>query len=77
MNARLRVFLTVVSLIFAGLLAIQLVAALLSPADQPSPAADRQRVVDRPADVQPAPNPPHPPFGRSLMRRTESMAKAG
>jgi hypothetical protein len=64
-------------LLFAGLLAIQLVASLLRLTDQRSPATDRQRVVDRPADAQPAPNPPRTPFGRSLIRRTESMAKAG
>lgn len=63
MNARIRVFLTVVSLILAGLLAIQFVATLLHPAEQPSPSADRQQVVDRPADVLPAPNPPKAPSG--------------
>ena len=77
MNARIRVFLTVVSLVFAGLLAIQFVATLLHPADRLSPSADRQRVVDRPADVLPAPNPPKTPSGRGLIRRAEWIAKTG
>ena len=50
MNARIRVFLTVVSLFFAGLLAIQFAATLLHPADRPDPAGERQRLVDRPTD---------------------------
>ncbi|HEY2870797.1 MAG TPA: hypothetical protein VGJ56_02700 [Reyranella sp.] len=77
MNARIRVFLTVVSLIFAGLLAIQFAATLLHPADQPNPSAERQRVVDQPADVLPAPNPPKTPSGRGLIRRAEGIARAG
>jgi hypothetical protein len=80
-NARIRVFLTVVSLAFAGLLAIQFVAALLHRSDQPNPSADRQRVVDRPADggpadVQPAPNAPRTPAGRSPIRHAQWIAKA-
>ena len=83
MNARIRVFLTVVSLVFAGLLAIQLVATLLYPADHPDPATERQRVVDRPADrgaADPAPaaNPPRTPSGRGLIRHAAQLtAKAG
>jgi hypothetical protein len=81
-NTRIRVFLTVVSLIFAGLLAIQFVATLLHRGDQPNPSADRQRVVDRPADKgpaddQPAPNTPRTPSGRSPIRHAQWVAKAG
>lgn len=76
MNARIRVFLTVVSLVFAGLLAVQFVAALLNRGDQPNPSADRQRVVDHP-DTLPAPNPPHTPSGRSPIRHVQWVAKAG
>ena len=76
-NARIRVFLTAVSLVFAGLLAIQFVATLLHPADRPDPAGERQRVVDRPADVLPAPTPPKTPSGRGLIRRAGWIAKAG
>ena len=77
-NTRIRVFLTVVSLIFAGLLAVQLVAVLLRPADQPNPAANRQQVVGRPADTAPAANPPKTPSGRGLIRHlAQSTAEAG
>ena len=68
MNAGIRVFLTVVSLVFAGMLAIQFVAALLHSTDRPNPASERQRVVDRPEDPAPAPNPPRTPSGRGLIR---------
>ncbi len=69
-------------MIFAGLLAIQFVAALLHGGDQPNASADRQRVVDRPsdggpADGQPAPNPPRTPSGRSPIRHVQCVAKAG
>ena len=76
MNARIRVFLTVVSLFFAGLLAIQLAATLLHRGDPPGPSAERQRVVDRPADPAPAPavNPPRTPSGRGLIRRAAQLA---
>jgi hypothetical protein len=67
-NARIRVFLTVVSLVFAGLLAIQFVATLLHSTDRPNPANERQRAVDRPEDPAPAPNPPRTPPGRGLIR---------
>jgi hypothetical protein len=67
-NARIRVFLTVVSLLFAGLLVIQLASVLLHRGDQPSPSAVRQQVVDRPAEPLPAANPPRTPPGRSLIR---------
>ena len=77
MNARIRVFLTIVSLVFAGLLAIQFVATLLHPADRPDPAGERQRLVDRPGDVLPAPNPPRTPSGRGLIRRANWIAKTG
>ena len=77
MNARIRVFLTVVSLVFAGLLAIQFVATLLHRGDQPNPSAGRQRVVDQPADALPAPNPPRTPSGRSPMRHAPWVANAG
>jgi hypothetical protein len=81
-NARIRVFLTVVSLVFAGLLAIQVVATLLHPADRPDPAGERQRLVDQPtdrgaADPAPAVNPPRTPSGRGLIRRAEWIAKTG
>jgi hypothetical protein len=75
-NTRLRVFLTVVSLIFAGLLVIQVASALLRPGDR-APSADRQQIVDRPADPTAA-NPPRTPPGRSLIRRSAQWAaKAG
>ena len=79
-NTRIRVFLTVVSLIFAGLLAIQFVAPVLHRSDQPNPSADRQRVVDRPmdrapAEIQPAANAPHTPSGRGLIRHAQWIAK--
>jgi hypothetical protein len=73
-STRIRVFLTVVSLIFAGLLAIQFVATLLHPVDPPSPAAARQQVVDRPTDVQSAPSPPRSPSGRGLIRHAAQWA---
>ena len=73
MNARIRIFLTVVSLFFAGLLAIQLAAALLHRGDQPGPSAERQRVVDRPADPAPAVN-PRTPSGRGLIRHAAQLA---
>jgi hypothetical protein len=77
-NPRIRVFLTVVSLIFAGLLAVQIVAVLLHPADQLNPAANRHQVVDRPADPTPAANPPKAPTGRGLIRHAvQSTADAG
>ncbi|HEY4171331.1 MAG TPA: hypothetical protein VGM96_31355 [Reyranella sp.] len=77
MNTHIRVFLTIVSLIFAGLLAIQFVATLLHPADRPNPTAERQRVVDRPADPAPTVDPPRTPSGRGLIRRAKWIAKAG
>jgi len=78
MNTRIRVFLTVVSLIFAGLLAVQLVGVLLRRGDQPNPAAVRQQVVDRPAEALPAASPPRTPPGRSLIRHVARWtAKAG
>jgi hypothetical protein len=76
-KARIRFFLTVVSLVFAGLLAVQFVATLLHRGDQPDPSGDRQRVVDRPADAPPAPNAPRTPFGRSPIRHVQWVAKAG
>jgi hypothetical protein len=78
-NPRIRVFLTVVSMIFAGLLAVQIVAVLLHPADQANPAANRQQVVDRPAaDPAPAANPPKSPSGRGLIRHpAQWTAQAG
>lgn len=82
MNARIRVFLAVVSVIFAGLLAIQFVVMVLHRDDQPNPTADRQRLVDRPTDRGPAegrpePNAPHTPSGRSPIRHAQWVAKAG
>ena len=77
MNTRLRVFLTVVSLIFAGLLAIQFVATLLHRGGQPNPWADRQQVVDRPAEGHPESNAPRTPSGRSPIRHAQWVAKAG
>ncbi|MGE5148601.1 MAG: hypothetical protein ACM3II_00650 [Rhodospirillaceae bacterium] len=77
MNARIRVFLTVVSLVFAGLLAIQFVATLLHRGDRPNPSTERQRTVDRPADAPSAPNPPRAPSGRSPIRHVQSVANAG
>ena len=79
MSTRIRVFLTVVSLIFAGLLAVQFVAALLHRGNQASPSATRQQVVDQPAvDVAPSANPPRTPSGRGLIRHAaEWTAKAG
>jgi hypothetical protein len=77
-NARIRIFLTVVSLIFAGLLAVQLVGVLLRPADQANPAANRQQVVGRPGEPAPAANPPRGPSGRGLIRRpVQWAAQAG
>jgi len=73
-NARIRVFLTVVSLFFAGLLAIQLAATLLHRGDQPGPSAERQRVVDRPGEPAPVVNPPRTPSGRGLIRRAAQLA---
>jgi hypothetical protein len=73
-NTRIRVFLTVVSLIFAGLLAVQLTATLLHRDDQPNPAAARQQVVDRPGDPAPAANPPRTPSGRGLIRHQVQWA---
>jgi hypothetical protein len=76
-NTRLRVFLSVVSLIFAGLLAVQLASALLRPGDPPAPSAVHQQAVDRPADP-PAANPPRTPPGRGLIRSSAQWAaKAG
>jgi hypothetical protein len=75
-NTRLRVFLSVVSLIFAGLLVIQVVSALLRPGDR-APAANRQLIVDRPADPTAA-NPPRTAPGRSLIRPSAQwVATAG
>lgn len=74
MNARIRVFLTVVSLIFAGLLAIQFIATLLHPADPPNPSAERRHVVDRPMDPAPPVNPPRTPSGRGLIRHAAQLA---
>jgi hypothetical protein len=77
-NARIRVFLTVVSLIFAGLLAVQLVGVLLRPADPANPTAKRQQVVDRPAEPAPAANSPRSPAGRGLIRHpVQWAAQAG
>jgi hypothetical protein len=77
-NTRIRVFLTVVSLVFAGLLAVQLVGVLLHPAEPANPAANRHQVVDRPADPAPAANPPRSPSGRGLIRHAVQLtAKAG
>ena len=73
-NARIRVFLTVVSLFFAGLLAIQLAAALLHRGARPNPSAERQRAVDRPADPAPVVNPPRTPSGRGLIRHATQLA---
>ena len=78
MNARIRIFLTVVSLIFAGLLAVQLVGVVLRPADPSNPAANRQQVVDRPGETAPAANPPRSPSGRGLIRHpVQWVAQAG
>ena len=77
MNARIRIFLTVVSLIFAGLLAVQLVGVLLRPADPSNPTANRHQVVDRPGDSAPAANPPRSPSGRGLIRHPVLAAQAG
>jgi hypothetical protein len=75
-NARIRVFLTVVSLIFAGLLAMQLVGVLLRPAEPSNATANRQQ-VDRPGEPAPAANPPRSPSGRSLIRHPVLAAQAG
>ena len=78
MNTRIRVFLTVVSLIFAGLLTIQFVVMLLLPAHRTNPTAERQRVMDRPTDPAPAVDPPRTPSGRSLIRHApQRTAQAG
>ena len=78
MNTRFRVFLTVVSLIFAGLLAVQLVGVVMRPAEPSNPASNRQQVVDRPGDPAPAANPPRSPSGRGLIRHpVQWAARAG
>ena len=58
------------------MLAIQLVATLLYPADQRNQAAERQQIVDRPMDPSPAANPSRKPSGRGLIQHVQWTAKA-
>ncbi|MBN9086250.1 MAG: hypothetical protein J0J01_05040 [Reyranella sp.] len=77
MNTRIRAFLTVVSLLFAALLVLEIGRSLLRTTDRQASGVDTHRVVDRPADPAPAANPPRTP-GRSLIRNTAQFAaKAG
>lgn len=73
MNTRIRAFLTVVSVVFAALLAFEIGRSLLRTTDRQAPGVDAHRVVDRPAELAPATNPPRTP-GRSLIRHTTLLA---